>query len=55
VDVFVLVFAVVFIAGFVVRGIYRATSTWRCPECRTRISLKATRCSACGAVVATDP
>lgn len=50
-----LVFAVVFIAGFVVRGIYRTTATWRCPECQTRIPLKATRCAACGADLATDP
>lgn len=48
-DVFVLAFAAVFIVGFVVRGVYRATMTTKCGECRSRIEKAASRCAACGA------
>lgn len=47
-DVFLLVFAVVFVLGFVGRGIYRATMTTRCPHCRSQVDKSATVCGQCG-------
>jgi predicted amidophosphoribosyltransferase len=48
VDVFVLVFAAVFIAGFVIRGAYRAGFTEKCPNCRERVDKTALVCKHCG-------
>ena len=46
-DVFVLVFALVFVVGFVARGIYRATMTTKCPHCRSQVDKAATVCRHC--------
>lgn len=51
-DVFLLVFAVVFITGFVVRGTYRVAMTTKCPHCRSQVDKSATVCKACGRAVA---
>lgn len=48
VDVFLLVFAVVFVVGFVAREIYRATMTTKCPHCRSQVDRSATVCAKCG-------
>lgn len=45
---FVLVFAVVFIVGFVVREVWRAAMTTKCPHCRSQVDKTATVCKACG-------
>lgn len=47
-DVFILVFAVTFIVGFVIREVYRAAMTSKCPACRERIPKAATVCASCG-------
>lgn len=49
---FVLVFAVVFIVGFVARAVYRVAATSRCPSCRSRIPSSASVCAACARPVA---
>lgn len=51
-DVFLVVFALAFVIGFAVRGIYRATMTTRCPHCREQVDKSATVCRSCGREVA---
>lgn len=51
-DVFIIVFAMVFIGGFIVREIHRATMTTKCPHCRSQVDKSATVCKACGREVA---
>lgn len=46
-DVFVLVFAAVFIAGFVVRAIWRSQAP-KCPHCGSLVKPGVLVCATCG-------
>lgn len=45
---FILVFGVVYIVGFFLRGMYRTTMTTKCPHCRSQIDKSASVCKQCG-------
>ena len=53
-DVFIIVFALVFIVGFIIREVYRATMTTKCPHCRSQVDRSATVCKSCGRDVTTS-
>lgn len=48
VGIFIVVFALTLVVGFIARERYRGTMTTKCPHCRSQIDKSATVCGACG-------